>query len=367
MMADLAGLFRPVLFALDAETAHRLTVRALLLAPVAAPARDDLRLAVTAFGLAFPNPVGLAAGFDKNAEVPDAMLGLGFGFVEVGTLTPRPQGGNPRPRVFRLVPDEAVVNRLGFNNDGHAAGRERLARRGGRAGIVGVNIGANRNATDRAADYVAGIETFAGLATYFTVNVSSPNTPGLRDLQHEAALDDLLARVVAARDEAGERHGRKPVLLKIAPDLTLVELDSIVAVARRRAIDALIVSNTTITRPDTLIDKSHAAETGGLSGKPLFRLSTAMLAHAYLRAEGAFPLVGVGGVDSGEAAWTKIRAGASLVQLYTGLVFKGPGLVGAIKRDLAALLAREGLPGIGEAVGGEADSIARAAGGQAPR
>ncbi|MDJ1157997.1 quinone-dependent dihydroorotate dehydrogenase [Chelatococcus sp. SYSU_G07232] len=359
MIDVLAGLARPFLFALDPETAHRLTVRALAAAPLPAPAPDDPRLAVEAFGLRFPNPVGLAAGFDKNAEVPDALLALGFGFAEVGTVTPRPQEGNPRPRIFRLPADEGVINRLGFNNEGHAAARARLARRAGRAGIVGVNIGANKDTTDRAADYVAGIEAFAPHAAYFTVNVSSPNTPGLRDLQQEAALDDLLARVLAARDGLAERHGRRPVLLKIAPDLTLDELDAIVAVAKRRAVDGLIVSNTTVSRPASLADRRVAGEAGGLSGRPLFRLSTRMLAEACLRVDGAFPLVGVGGVDCAEAAWTKIRAGATLVQLYSAMVYKGPGLACAIKRGLAERLTRENASLAGS-VGRDAAEIARA-------
>jgi dihydroorotate dehydrogenase len=313
---------------------------------------------VAAFGLSFPNPVGLAAGFDKNAEVPDAMLGFGFGFAEVGTLTPRPQSGNPRPRVFRLPEDEGVVNRLGFNNAGHAAALSRLRARAGRGGIVGVNIGANKDSEDRAADYVAGIRTFAAVASYFTVNISSPNTPGLRDLQHEAALDDLLARVLAARDEMAGEAGRKPVLLKIAPDLTLPELDGILAVAKRRGIDGLIVSNTTISRPATLRGAART-ETGGLSGKPLFRLSTRMLAEAFLRVGGAFPLVGVGGIDGPEAAWTKIAAGASLVQLYSALVYHGPGLVSDINAGLVTRLARGGHDSIMAMTGHEAAAIAR--------
>ena len=235
----LGALALPLLHRMDAETAHGLTIQALSRMPPLPRPDQDTRLRVEAFGLNFPNPVGIAAGFDKNAEVPDAMLGLGFGFAEVGTLTPKPQAGNPRPRIFRLPADEGVVNRLGFNNEGHAAGLARLKARAGRPGIVGVNIGANKHASDRAADYVQGVEAFAEVASYFTVNISSPNTPGLRDLQHEAALDDLLARVLAAREAAAGRHGRKPVLLKIAPDLALTDLDSVVAVARRRGIEAI--------------------------------------------------------------------------------------------------------------------------------
>ncbi|MFL1877204.1 quinone-dependent dihydroorotate dehydrogenase, partial [Hansschlegelia beijingensis] len=301
------------------------------------PVPDDPRLAVRAFGLDFPNPVGLAAGFDKDARAPDALLGLGFGFVEIGSVTPRPQPGNPKPRLFRLTQDRAIVNRMGFNNEGAEAARSRLAARAGRPGLVGVNIGANKDAADRMADYVAGVRTFAPYASFFTVNISSPNTPGLRDLQARAALDDLVARVIAARDEAAAASGRRPVLLKIAPDLDLPGLDDVVAVARSRGLDGLIVSNTTLARPASLRDPA-AKEAGGLSGAPLFRRSTWMLAEAFLRMEGAMPLVGVGGIASGADALAKLRAGATLVELYSALVFEGPGLIQAIKTDLLAAL-----------------------------
>lgn len=355
-MRGLERLVRPILFALDAETAHRLTIRSLAVARLPVSPADNAALNVEAFGLRFPNPVGLAAGFDKNAEAPDAILTAGFGFVEVGTVTPRPQPGNPRPRIFRLVRDEAVINRLGFNNEGHAAALKRLEGRAGRPGIVGVNIGANKDTVDRAADYVAGIHAFAAVAGYFTLNVSSPNTPGLRDLQQEAALDDLIARAIDARDETSRNHPRRPLLLKIAPDVTEGELDAIVGVARQRGIDGLIVSNTTISRP-RLVDVRHASEGGGLSGRPLFPLATRVLAQAYVRVEGAFPIVGVGGVDSAEAAWTKIRAGATLVQLYSALVYKGPGLVRDIKNGLADTLKRENIT-LTDAVGRDAAAIA---------
>jgi len=322
-----------MLRALDPEAAHALVIKALTWAPMPSPSEDDPRLAVQAFGLRFPNPVGIAAGFDKNAVAPDALLRLGFGFAEIGTVTPRPQSGNARPRLFRLEPDQAVINRLGFNNDGFAAVGQRLAARAGRPGIVGVNVGANKDATDRAADYVAGVKAFGAWAGYFTVNVSSPNTPGLRDLQQKASLDDLLARVMAARERLAPER-RKPVLLKIAPDLALDDLDDVVEIARRRRVDGMIVSNTTVGRPDGLRDRAGAREAGGLSGRPLFAASTRMLAETYVRAEGAFALVGVGGIDSGAAALAKIRAGASLIQLYTGLVFRGLGLVDEIKQAL---------------------------------
>lgn len=335
-MIDLFGLATAGLRCLDAEDAHRTTIAALKFLPPRAPVSDDPRLAVSAFGLDFPNPVGLAAGFDKDAEVADAMLGFGFGFVEVGTLTPLAQPGNARPRAFRLVEDRGVVNRYGFNNGGHAPALAHLrARR--RSGIIGVNVGANKDATDRIADYVAGVRAFADVASYFTINVSSPNTPGLRDLQEPSALADLLARVIEARDATAPR---RPVLLKIAPDLTLAQLDGIVRVARQAHIDGMIVSNTTIARPETL-RSPLATESGGLSGAPLFDLSTRMLAQTFVRVEKQFPLIGVGGIDSAEKALVKIEAGATLVQLYSALVYEGPGLAARIKRGLLDHLDRE--------------------------
>jgi dihydroorotate dehydrogenase len=333
-------LSRPLLRALDPEDAHALAIKALRFLPSARPGPEPKELAVRAFGLNFPNPVGLAAGFDKNAEVPDAILRLGFGFVEVGTVTPRAQTGNPRPRLFRLESDEGVINRLGFNNEGGAAALARLAARANQGGIVGVNIGANRDSADRAEDYVRLIETFAPVASYFTVNVSSPNTPGLRDLQQAKALDELLARVVDARERVHSRAGPTPVLLKIAPDLTLADLDEAVGIARKHRLDGMIVGNTTIARPGALRERGKANEVGGLSGRPLFKLSTRMLAETFVRAEGAFPLVGVGGIDSGPTAIAKIKAGATLLQLYTGLIFRGIGLVSEIKSDLLAALKR---------------------------
>lgn len=344
------------MFRLDPETAHKATIKALAGLPLSVFAEpDDPRLAVKAFGLDFPNPLGLAAGFDKNGEAPDAVLALGFGFTEVGTITPLPQPGNPRPRLFRLLRDEAVINRFGFNSEGAAAVGRRLERRKGAAalksGIIGINIGANKDSADRAADYVRGIAALAEFADYFTINVSSPNTPGLRNLQESDALDDLLARVIAARDEKTEILGRKPVLLKIAPDLSLAELDAIVARARARGVDGLIISNTTLSRPATLLDAQTGKQLGGLSGRPLFALSTHMLAAAYLRVEGQFPLIGAGGVDSAARALAKIEAGASLVQFYSALVYKGLGLPAAIKRGLAAALERNAYPDLAAAVG----------------
>lgn len=349
----LNALARPVLFSLDPETAHQWAIKAFRNVPLPPAAPDNPRLAVSAFGLDFPNPLGLAAGFDKNGEAVDFILRLGFAFTEVGTITPLPQAGQSRPRLFRLTPDGAVINRLGFPSQGHAAVHARLALRAQKPGIVGINLGANMDSGDRPADYVRGIEAFAGIADYFAINVSSPNTPGLRDLQRADALDDLLARVFASRDIATERFGRKPVLLKIAPDLTLAGLDAIVKCARARKIDGLIVSNTTVSRPATLRDPS-ANEPGGLSGWPLFSLSTRMLAAAYLRTENQFPLIGVGGVDSAETALAKIEAGASLVQLYTSFVFKGLVLADEIKRGLARLLTRNSYPRLADATGAAA-------------
>jgi dihydroorotate dehydrogenase len=324
---------------LDPETAHRATIAALRLLPKAPAPADDPRLKTSAFGLAFANPLGLAAGFDKNAEVFDAAPGLGFGFVEVGTLTPLPQPGNPRPRAFRLSEDRAVINRYGFNNDGHAPALARLEART-RSGVVGINVGANKDSANRVADYVAGVRTFAGVADYLTINISSPNTPGLRDLQEASALRELLLRALDAHESAARRP---PLLLKIAPDVTLAQLDDIVRVARDAKIDGMIVSNTTISRPDSL-RSTFAKEAGGLSGRPLFALSTRRLAQTYLRVEGQFPLIGVGGVDGPEAAFAKLEAGASLLQLYSALVFEGPGLVSRIKQGLLTRLGAEDSP-----------------------
>jgi dihydroorotate dehydrogenase len=355
------GLFdqlaRPLLRALDPEDAHTLALMALKLAPLPRPAADDSRLAVRACGLNFGNPIGIAAGFDKNGEAPDALLRLGFGFVEVGTVTPRPQTGNPRPRVFRLEADEGVINRLGFNSAGADAALRRLAARANAGGIVGVNVGANKDSSDRAGDYVKLIGMFAPVASYVTVNVSSPNTPGLRDLQQAVVLDDLLARVIDARERVKPRAGPTPVLLKIAPDLTLGDLDDVVGVARARRVDGMIVGNTTVTRPAGLRDVEKAKEQGGLSGRPLFALATRMLAETFVRVEDAFPLVGVGGIDSGAAAVAKIRAGASLLQLYSGLVFRGLALVAEIKAALVAALDGGPHDRLGEIVGADAAAM----------
>ena len=345
-----------VLRLLDPERAHSLALDAARRARFRAPAAaHDPRLRVNVLGLDFPNPVGLAAGFDKDAAVPDAMLALGFGFVEIGTVTPLPQAGNARPRLFRLRADGALINRLGFNNEGHEAAAERLDRRAGRAGIVGVNIGANRDSEDRIFDYVAGVRLFAPLASYLAVNVSSPNTPGLRELQAGEALRELLVRIDEARLAAEEECGRRPpLLLKVAPDLDDRGLGELIEVAAREKVDGLIVANTTVTRPP-LRSRRHIDEQGGLSGKPLFELSTAMLARARQLAGRDLVLVGVGGVDGAAAAWSKIAAGADLVQLYTGLVYEGPSLPRRIVAELMQRLEERNIKGIRDVRGIETE------------
>lgn len=335
MTHALAGLAQPLLAALPPEDAHELALRALELGlhPRQSTPDPDV-LAQTVFGLDFPNPVGVAAGFDKDARVPDALLAIGCGFAEVGTLTPKPQSGNPKPRVFRLKEDRAIINRLGFNNGGHEAARRRLEKRAGRGGIVGVNIGANRDSADRAGDYAAGVARFQALASYFTVNVSSPNTPGLRDLQAPDALATLVDGVMAAR-QAGVDAGKPapPVVVKLAPDIAEADLPAILDVLVARRVDGIAVSNTTLARPG--LSGRAAKEAGGLSGAPLFHRSTAFLARVFQATGGEIPLIGIGGIDAGAQAVEKIRAGASLIQLYTGLVYAGPGLIGEIKSAIA--------------------------------
>lgn len=357
MIGLLDRLARPLLHALDPEDAHRTAIRLLQITPLPAAAPDDRRLAMRAFGLNFKNPLGIAAGFDKNAEVPDALLRLGFGFVEAGTVTPLPQPGNPRPRLFRLDADQGVINRLGFNSQGGDAVLKRLAARAHGGGVIGVNVGANKDSPDRIVDYVGLIERFAPVASYVTVNISSPNTPSLRTMQHAAVLDDLLARVVDARERVAQHAGSTPVLLKIAPDLTLSDLDDIVGIARSRRIDGMIVGNTTVTRPAALRETEKAGEAGGLSGRPLQPLADRMLAETYVRVEGVFPLVGAGGIDSGKTALAKIRAGATLVQLYSALVFRGLGLVGEIKQELRAALQRDRLDSLKDYIGADAAAV----------
>ena len=337
----LSPLVRPLVFALDAERAHRLTIRALKAIPPGLPPRKDPVLAIRVAGLDFPNPIGLAAGFDKDAEVPGQMLGFGFGFVEVGTLTPRPQPGNPKPRLFRLAEDRAVINRMGFNNGGFDSARARLGRR---RGIVGVNIGANKDSVDRIADYVAGVREMAAVADYLTINVSSPNTPGLRALQSAAALDALLGAAMEARGTAGP-----PIFLKVAPDLAPDEIDAVARTAIERGIHALIVGNTTVSRPP--LRSRHASEAGGLSGAPLRDLALQRLKDFRAATGGQMPLIAAGGIENGADAFARIRAGASLVQLYTALVYQGPGVAAAIAGELRTLLGRHGFATLAEAVG----------------
>jgi len=342
VLSNLFSFARPVLFALAPEDAHEVTLKSLErgLHPRAG-GPDDTRLALTLWGLPFPNPVGIAAGFDKDARVPDAVLAMGCGFAEIGTVTPRPQSGNPHPRVFRLVEDGAVINRLGFNNGGHEAALARLNRRA-RRGIVGVNIGANKDSSDRTGDYVAGLEKFYGVASYFTVNISSPNTPGLRDLQAPAALDELLGRVMEARAAKIAAGGpSRPVVVKIAPDISEDDLAPICERLVAHKADGIAVSNTTLARGG-LKAVRHAQEAGGLSGRPLFHRSTVILARVYQLTGGKVPLIGIGGIDSAGAAVAKIEAGASLIQLYTGLIYEGPGLIQRIKSGLVAAVARAG-------------------------
>ena len=333
---------------LDPETAHGLALKGLAwgLGP-RDTGPDDPALAVEIAGLKLPNPVGLAAGFDKDARVPDALLACGFGMIELGGVTPRAQPGNPRPRLFRLSEDRAVINRMGFNNQGLDRFAHNLLRRR-RTGVVGVNLGANKDAEDRSQDYVTGLRRLWPLADYFAVNISSPNTPGLRSLQSADALDDLLGRLAEAR--AGLAAPDKPIFLKVAPDLGEDEVPPMVEACLRHRMDGLIVSNTTLARPETLRSR-HAVETGGLSGAPLMESSTRVLGWFRAASDGALPLIGVGGIASGADAYAKIRAGASAVQLYSALVFEGPGLVTRIKSDLAARLKADGFPTVADAVG----------------
>lgn len=339
----------PLIRCLDPERAHLLTIRALRCGLVpGVQKRDRPMLASNVFGLTFPSPVGLAAGFDKDAEVPDAILALGFGFTEVGSITPQPQPGNPKPRLFRLAADEAVINRMGFNNHGADPAYARLSQRQ-REGIVGINLGKNKTSEDAIADYVFGVERFASLADYLVVNVSSPNTPGLRALQDKAALVNLMQSVIASRNAADRRP---PVLLKIAPDLTDEDKSDIASVVMETGVDGLICTNTTIERPSSLRSRDRA-ETGGLSGKPLFEASTRVLSEMYALTNGRLPLIGVGGISDGETAYAKIKAGASLLQLYSALVYQGPALVQRILDDLEDRLKVDGFSTITEAVGAD--------------
>jgi dihydroorotate dehydrogenase len=333
---------RPLAFALDAETAHRATIRALKLIPARRPPDFAASLATRVAGIDFPTPLGLAAGFDKDAEVPEQMLSLGFGFVEVGTLTPLPQAGNPRPRLFRLKKDRAVINRLGFNNGGQRAAYGRLLQCQHLPGVIGVNVGANKDSGDRVSDYVSGVRAMAPVARYLTINISSPNTPGLRGLQDQGALEELLAAV-------REIGAKTPIFLKVAPDLGEGGPERIVSAAIDYGIDAIIVSNTTVSRPP--LKSRHANETGGLSGAPLKNLALDALRRFRRASGGEIPLIGVGGIATADDAWESIRAGASLIQLYTAMVYEGPRIAARIAHGLARRLEREGMGSIADAVG----------------
>ena len=340
-------LIRPLIFGLEAESAHGLSLTALRSLPIPAASNANPVLVQQLAGLTFPNPVGLAPGYDKDAEVAGEILRLGFGFAEVGTLTPRPQAGNPHPRLFRLAEDRAVINRMGFNNAGQAAAAERLKklRRKQLSGPLGINIGANKDSEDRIADYVQGVEAMEGYADYLTINISSPNTPGLRALQDKSALDGLLGAAMAAR------KADMPVFLKVAPDLEPADIDDIVEVADKHKLAALIVSNTTISRPP--LKSEHAAETGGLSGAPLKALALQRLKDFRAASGGKIPLIGVGGIENAHDAYARIRAGASLIQIYSALVYEGPGLAKRINHELATLIEADGFSNIAEAVGVE--------------
>lgn len=333
--------FRPLIFRVSAEPAHRLTIASLRLLPHRTPVFDSA-LAISLAGIGFPSPVGLAAGFDKDAEVPDAMLSLGFGFAEVGTVTPLPQAGNAKPRLFRLIEDEGVINRMGFNNSGQRAAHARLAARM-RRGIIGVNIGANKDSTDRIADYATGVRAMADVADYLTVNISSPNTPGLRGLQDAGELTALLDAIAAVR-----RAGDPPVFLKLAPDLSTDEIDATVRASSGK-VAALIIGNTTLSRP--ALKSKWRDETGGLSGAPLRSLAADKLREFRAATGGTVPLIAAGGIDSADEAYARIRAGASLVQIYSALVYHGPGLARTINAGLAQLLKRDGFAHIADAVG----------------
>ncbi|XP_027098258.1 dihydroorotate dehydrogenase (quinone), mitochondrial [Coffea eugenioides] len=371
-------LVNPFFAFLDPEVAHRLAVSAAARGWVPREKRPDPSiLGQEVWGKRFSNPIGLSAGFDKNAEAVEGLLGLGFGFVEVGSVTPVPQEGNPKPRIFRLPKEGAIINRCGFNSEGIVAVAKRLGAQhgkrkletsntsssteddvnhGGKAGpgILGVNIGKNKTSEDAAADYVQGVHTLSQYADYLVINISSPNTPGLRQLQGRKQLKDLVKKVQAARDEMqwGE-EGPPPLLVKIAPDLSRQDLEDIAAVALALRLDGLIISNTTVQRPDPVNKNPVAQESGGLSGKPLFNLSTNILKEMYILTKGKIPLIGCGGIGSGEDAYEKIRAGASLVQLYTAFAYGGPALIPQMKAELAQCLERDGYNSIYEAVGAD--------------
>ena len=358
MIRTLSDMAPQALSLLPPEAAHEVTLRMLELGFYPHPAAPDHpSLSLSFAGLTLPNPVGIAAGFDKDARVPSALLEMGCGFAEVGTVTPRPQAGNPRPRIFRLRRDHAVINRLGFNNGGQSAALDRLRWRFDTSGVVGVNIGANKDSIDRVADYVEGLETFADDASYFTINISSPNTPGLRDLHAPEALDELLTRIMAARKGlAGKGKRQPPVVVKLSPDIAEDDIPAIVERLSAHDVDGIAVSNTTLSRPR--LTERAAKESGGLSGRPLFRRSTVMLAKVYQATQGKIPLIGIGGIDSGAKALAKIEAGATLVQLYTGLIYEGPGLIARIKEHLTEAVRTAKVAAITDLVGRHAETWA---------
>jgi dihydroorotate dehydrogenase len=360
MLNRIFDLAPPLLSLLSPEQAHEATLKSLELGLFPRSPPDYPSLASRFAGLTLPNPIGIAAGFDKDARVADAVLNLGCGFAEVGTVTPRAQLGNPRPRIFRLRRDQAVINRLGFNNGGHQAALERLRSRVSPVGVIGVNIGANKDSGDRIADYVTGLETFNDIASYFTVNISSPNTPGLRDLQAPEALDALLTRLMQTRARlADQGKSRRPIVVKLSPDITEEDLPAIGARLVAHAVDGIAVSNTTLSRAG-LTDPA-GREAGGLSGRPLFHRSTAMLARVHRATGGTIPLIGIGGIDSGAAALAKIRAGATLIQLYTGLIYQGPGLIARIKAHLEQEVRSAKASAISDFIGLDAETWAQEA------
>jgi dihydroorotate dehydrogenase len=358
MLSTVLDLARPLLFALDPERAHELALKSLEIGIFRRlREKDDPRLSVNLWGMHFPNPLSTAAGFDKDARVADSVFDLGFGFAEVGSVTPYAQFGNPKPRVFRLTSDRAVINRLGFNNAGHAAALYRL-KTGARRGIVGVNVGANNDSQDRMGDFVSGVRAFYDVASYFTVNISSPNTPGLRELQAPAALDRLLGQILAARAElmaAGKP--RRPIVVKISPDIVENDLPAVIDRLSAHAIDAIAISNTTLAR-NRLQDTETARETGGLSGRPLFWRSTVILGRVFVQTQGRVPLIGIGGIDSGAAALAKLEAGATLLQLYTGLIYEGPSLITRIKRCLVNYCEHQQIQNIRQVTGVRAEEWA---------
>jgi dihydroorotate dehydrogenase len=353
MKSSLWSIPTCVLGGLPPEMAHRAAINAFRLYRVGPESEGDPRLRIEVFGLAFPNPLGLAAGYDKNAEAVDALGAIGFGFVEVGTLTPRPQTGNPKPRLFRLCADRAIINRMGFNNDGYAAASERL-RKARRRGIVGVNIGPNKDSLDRIADYALGVETFSALADYFTINISSPNTPGLRDLHARDDFARLVDAVLHARDNA---RSRRPILVKISPDAPEAQLDDLISIALDRRLDGLIVSNTSVARPPGL-QSDRAQQAGGLSGRPIYAGSTRLLARCFLRCNGALPIIGVGGIEDAAGALAKIEAGATLLQIYTGFIYGGPRTIDEILRGLGTEIEGRNLLSIHPLIGSRAQELA---------